>query len=222
MNEMIVNVLDRLVPILFLIPCGYTIYYFFPRYYNFPKYKSMQLIFLIGFLMVGILLIPLIQTKFFASNPMLIPIFFIIYDSVILFLSFYLFQGKIDSTTIFFVQREDIKKLISNNLTRLDWKDIRVVEQEPDLVIFSDPNQAYTIQAIDKQDRFVVIPKINDSTSIDFRVFKRFSLNLKFDLSAYPPDPEMVTLFRRKNLKILVIFWGVFVLFQLARIFVTR
>jgi hypothetical protein len=215
---MVVTMMDRLTPFLFLLPVGYTIYYLAPRFYNFSKYKLLQMIFLYGFLILGIFCIPLIFAKYTSETSMPVLAFFITYDAFILFLSFYLFQNKIDSTTIFFMEKEEIKKLVSDSLTRLEWRNIQIQEREGDLIEFSDPNQPFTVQASFKEDRFIVLPKIlDDATGIDLRILKKFSINMKYDLASYPPNTEMIKLFRRKNLKFLILLWGVFFVFQMAR-----
>ena len=216
MQNQIANFMERMVPIVFLVPVGYTVFYFFPRYYNFSKYKTMQLFFLLGFLFLGILLIPMIFSK--ASSETTILFFFVVYDFAILFFTFYLFQRKIDSITIFFISRVDCQKLISDVLCRIGWTNIQLSEVSLGSIRFSDPNQNFSIEAQEKDDRFIITPIMNeDIEKVDTGNIRRFSLNLKYDVTKYPPATAMVAIFRRKNLKFFVILWGLFIAFQIVR-----
>lgn len=217
----ITNVLERMMPIVLLVPLGYTIFYFFPRYYNFSKYKTMQLLFLIGFLMAGIIFIPLINNRVLSAQGTSVLALFIVYDSAILFFTFYLFKGKIDSIAIFFIKRDDVKKLISDVLLGVGWSGFQITDNHLDSIKFSDPQSYFTIQAMEKEDRFIVIPQVLDvQKNSEPGSIRRFSMNLKYELNKYPPDADMVSIFRRKNLKFLIVLWGLFIIFQVARIII--
>ena len=211
----------RIGTAVFLFALGFTFYFLFPRYFNYSKYKSLQFLFLFVFLILGVFFLPTIAKTYFFNFPFLALI--LIYDSIILFLSFFLFRNQFDSTILFFIKREDAKKLISDVLLKIGWNDIQVTEDETDSIVFRDPNQSFLVQAFADIDRFMVslliLGKLNGE---DRGRIRRLSLLLKYDLSTIPEDKEMVKMFRQKHLRYLLLSYVLFFVLQFLRYVLIR